>query len=114
MERELFVYVDMAGQSVLAGRLWTRARAQARRREESATFLYDPGWLERPGRFSLEPALPLGAVRQPGGLGARSLGARADASSMAAGACIRRYCRGTASSWSTDGQCSCSTASIAP
>ena len=62
MERELFVYVDMAGQAVLAGRLWTRARAQARRQAESATFLYDTGWLERPDRFSLEPALPLGAA----------------------------------------------------
>lgn len=58
MERELFVYVDMAGQAVLAGRLWTRARQRA----ESATFLYDPDWLERPERFSLEPALPLGAA----------------------------------------------------
>ena len=60
MERELFVYVDMAGQAVLAGRLWTRARAP--RHAESATFLYDAGWLERPDRFSLEPALPLGAA----------------------------------------------------
>ena len=60
MERELFVYVDMAGQAVLAGRLWTRARAP--RHAESATFLYDAGWLERPDHFSLEPALPLGAA----------------------------------------------------
>ena len=58
MERELFVYVDMRGQAVLAGRLWTRARQRA----ESATFLYDAGWLEHPDRFSLEPALPLGAA----------------------------------------------------
>ena len=58
MERELFVHVDMAGQAVLAGRLWTRARQRA----ESATFLYDAGWLEHPDRFSLEPALPLGAA----------------------------------------------------
>ena len=62
MERELFVYVDMAGQAVLAGRLWTRAQARASRHAESATFLYDAGWLERPDRFSLEPALPLGAA----------------------------------------------------
>ena len=62
MERELFVYVDMAGQAVLAGRLWTRARAQAHRRAESATFLYDTGWLERPDRFSLEPAYDLNPV----------------------------------------------------
>ena len=58
MERELFVYVDMPGQAVLAGRLWTRARQRA----ESATFLYDTGWLEHPDRFPLEPALPLGAA----------------------------------------------------
>ena len=58
MERDLFVYVDMAGQAMLAGRLWTRARQRA----ESATFLYDPDWLERPDSFSLEPALPLGAA----------------------------------------------------
>ena len=58
MERELFVHVDMSGQAVLAGRLWARARQRA----ESATFLYDEGWLERPDRFSLEPALPLGAA----------------------------------------------------
>ena len=36
MERELFVYVEMRGESVLAGRLWIRVR----QRTESATFLY--------------------------------------------------------------------------
>ena len=55
MERELFVYADNAGKPVLVGRLWAR-----RQRTESATFLYHPDWLQHPGRFALEPALPLG------------------------------------------------------
>lgn len=58
MERELFVYAEMRGKPVLAGRLWTRVR----QRTESATFLYDEGWLERPDSFALEPALPLDAA----------------------------------------------------
>ena len=58
MERELFVYVEVRGEPVLAGRLWTRVRQRA----ESATFLYDRGWLERSDSFALEPALPLGAA----------------------------------------------------
>ena len=58
MERELFVYVEMRGKPVLAGRLWTRVR----QRTESATFLYDEGWLERSDSFALEPALPLDAA----------------------------------------------------
>lgn len=58
MERELFVYVDMDGAPVLAGRLWTRLRQRA----ESATFLYDADWLAHPDHFALEPALPLGTA----------------------------------------------------
>ncbi|MFW2439955.1 MAG: type II toxin-antitoxin system HipA family toxin [Arenicellales bacterium] len=56
METEVFVYVDIAGTSHLAGRLWARVR----KAKESATFEYDPGWLEYADRFSLEPALTLG------------------------------------------------------
>lgn len=56
MDREVFVYVDLRGEPVLAGRLW----AHVRRGRESATFEYDPGWLDHPERFALEPALPLG------------------------------------------------------
>ena len=57
MECELFVYADLGNAPVLVGRLWTRLRQRA----ESATFLYDAGWLSHPDRFALEPALPLGA-----------------------------------------------------
>jgi len=56
METEVFVYVDIAGEPNLVGRLWARAR----KGRESATFEYDPSWLEYADRFSLEPALTLG------------------------------------------------------
>lgn len=56
METEVYVYVDIAGTPHLAGRLWARVR----KGRESATFEYDPGWLEYADRFSLEPALTLG------------------------------------------------------
>lgn len=56
MDREVFVYIDLQGEPVLVGRLW----AHMRRGRESATFEYDPGWLDHPERFALEPALPLG------------------------------------------------------
>lgn len=56
MDKETFVYIDLNGASHLVGRLWARAR----RNKESATFEYDPGWLQHAARFSLEPALALG------------------------------------------------------
>ncbi len=56
METNVFVYVELAGKSHLLGRLWARTRKS----KESATFEYDPGWLEYADRFSLEPALMLG------------------------------------------------------
>lgn len=55
-ETETLVYVDLEGTPHLVGRLWTRTR----RGRESASFEYDPSWLERPDKFSLEPALMLG------------------------------------------------------
>jgi serine/threonine-protein kinase HipA len=56
MNKEVLVYVDLGGTPRLAGRLWSRMR----KNRESATFEYDKGWLERPNRFSLEPALEVG------------------------------------------------------
>ena len=56
MEREALVYVDLDGRPHLVGRLWARVRKD----KESATFEYEPGWLEHRERFSLEPALKLG------------------------------------------------------
>ena len=56
MDREVLVYVDLAGVPHLVGRLWARVR----KNKEGATFEYDPSWLENDARFSLEPALTLG------------------------------------------------------
>ena len=55
MDREAFVYMDIAGVPVLVGRLWSRIRKQ----RESGSFEYDANWLKRPDRFALEPALIL-------------------------------------------------------
>ena len=59
-ERELLVYVDLAGCAHFVGRLWARRT----RNRASATFEYDAGWLASPVRFALEPALMLGGGPQ--------------------------------------------------
>jgi serine/threonine-protein kinase HipA len=56
MERQVFVYVDLAGVLHLVGRLWGRVRKD----KEGATLEYADAWKENPNRFSLEPALKLG------------------------------------------------------
>ena len=55
MDREILVAVDLHGTPVFVGRLWWRSR----KGRESASFEYDPGWLDHPERFALEPALAL-------------------------------------------------------
>ncbi len=55
-DRQLFVYVDLQGEPLFVGRLWSRVR----KGRESATFEYDDAWLKHPQRFALEPALALG------------------------------------------------------
>lgn len=55
MERETCVYVDLGGDAHLVGRLHSRVR----RGRETATFQYEPAWLEHDERFALEPALRL-------------------------------------------------------
>lgn len=57
---EILVYIELQNGPTLVGRLWPRMR-QGR---ESATFEYDKQWLSHPQRFSLEPALHLGAGPQ--------------------------------------------------
>jgi serine/threonine-protein kinase HipA len=57
MDTEVLIYVDLDGLPHLAGRLWARLR----KNKETASFEYDPAWLKHPARFSLEPALVLGA-----------------------------------------------------
>jgi serine/threonine-protein kinase HipA len=55
-DRELLVYVDLAGSAQLVGRLWARRV----RNRDSASFEYDAQWLVNPARYALEPALVLG------------------------------------------------------
>ena len=55
MDREILVSVDLHGTPVFVGRLWWRTR----KGRESASFEYDPEWLDHPERFALDPALAL-------------------------------------------------------
>jgi serine/threonine-protein kinase HipA len=54
------VIVQIAGEDVLAGRLWSHRRPGS----ESATFSYASDFLERPGAYELDPLLPLLEGRQ--------------------------------------------------
>jgi serine/threonine-protein kinase HipA len=54
-DREFEVLVQLAGEDVLAGRLW----AHRRQNVESATFVYAPRYLARQDGYPLDPALPL-------------------------------------------------------
>lgn len=55
MEREIHVYLDVANEPLLVGRLWARDKQGT----ETATFMYDATWLKRPDAVSLAPSLPL-------------------------------------------------------
>ena len=55
MSDPIFTYIDLDGEQMFVGRLWSNIRG----RRESATFEYDSAWLESPVRFALEPALTL-------------------------------------------------------
>lgn len=54
------VIVQIGGEDVLAGRLWSHRR----RGVESATFAYDETYLMRPDAYALDPALPLTTGQQ--------------------------------------------------
>lgn len=56
-DRDLDVYLDWQGETLLLGRLWTRSKGS----KETSSFEYDETWLAREDRFSLDPALPLAA-----------------------------------------------------
>ena len=56
METQLFVYIDLEGQSHLVGTLWARSS----KGRQSASFEYHDDWLKNPVRFALEPALTVG------------------------------------------------------
>lgn len=62
-DREVEVFVQLAGEDVLAGRLW----AHRRQNIESATFVYAADYLAGKGSYPLDPALPLvsGQIQTP-------------------------------------------------
>lgn len=64
-ERQVEVFVQIDGEDVLAGELWSHRR----RNRESATFSYSAEYLEHPAAFELDPALPLvdGLQQTPAG-----------------------------------------------
>jgi serine/threonine-protein kinase HipA len=64
-ERETDVVVQIAGEDVLAGRLWSHRRRGA----ESQTFGYAPEYVSREGAYQLDPGLPLvlGQQQTPSG-----------------------------------------------
>jgi serine/threonine-protein kinase HipA len=74
MDELVHVHVDLDGAPHLCGRLWARAR----KGQENATFEYDASWLKSDARFSLEPALALGAGAFQTGQGKALFGAIGD------------------------------------
>jgi serine/threonine-protein kinase HipA len=71
---EVEVFVAVGDRSVLAGRMHSRRIEGA----ESASFAYDDSYLERPGSYALDPALPLVAGSHPAPAGRVLFGAFAD------------------------------------
>jgi serine/threonine-protein kinase HipA len=59
-DRHVAVFVQIDGEDVRAGDLWSHRR----RGVESATFSYSPAYLARPGAYALDPGLPLIAGQQ--------------------------------------------------
>jgi serine/threonine-protein kinase HipA len=59
-ETPIEVVVQIGGEDVLAGRLWSHRRSGA----ESATFAYDNDYIARADAYELDPALPLVGAQQ--------------------------------------------------
>lgn len=68
------VVVQIGGEDVLAGTLWSHLRHGS----ESATFAYDAGYLGRPGAYALDPALPLDTSSHQTPMGRATFGAFSD------------------------------------
>lgn len=54
-DRDLDVYLEWQGETLMVGRLWTRSKGS----KETSSFEYKEAWITRQDRFSLDPALPL-------------------------------------------------------
>lgn len=73
-ESEVEVVVQIGGEDVLAGRLWSHRG----RRAESATFAYDTDYLTRRDAYELDPGLPLVSGQQQTPAGQAMFGAFSD------------------------------------
>jgi len=73
-DRRVEVFVEVDGSDLRAGELWSHRR----RNRESATFAYLPEYLEHPGAFELDPALPLRDGLQQTSTGREIFGAFGD------------------------------------
>lgn len=73
-ETAVDVIVQIAGEDILAGRLWSHRRG----RTESATFRYDQDFLARPDAYELDPALSLSASPHQTPVGRPIFGAFSD------------------------------------
>jgi serine/threonine-protein kinase HipA len=74
VEQPIRVSVQIAGEDIPAGRLWTHRRG----RGESATFAYLPELLARSDAYALDPSLPLQAGNQHTAVGQALFGALTD------------------------------------
>lgn len=68
------VHVALDGEDVEVGTLYCHRRGRA----ESATFVYDVGYVTRRGAYELEPALPLGTAPVQTAVGRSMFGAFGD------------------------------------
>jgi serine/threonine-protein kinase HipA len=73
-DAEVEVLVQIGGEDVLAGRLWSHRR----RGTESATFSYTDEYLARHDAYELDPGLPLSAGQQQTRAGQAMFGALSD------------------------------------
>lgn len=73
-EREVEVVVQLGGQDVVVGRMWSHHRRKA----ESATFSYADEYLARGNAYPLDPLLPLGSGQIQTPLGRPIFGAFSD------------------------------------
>lgn len=73
-EREIEVVVQIGGEDVVAGRLWSHRR----RGVESQTFAYGAPYLSRDGAYALDPGLPLVSGQQQTAAGRAMFGAFSD------------------------------------
>jgi serine/threonine-protein kinase HipA len=74
VEQPIEVDVQIAGQDVPAGRLWTHRQG----RSESATFSYREDYLQRVDSYELDPGLPLQAGQHQTAVGQPLFGAMSD------------------------------------